>query len=392
VIRKAKALITGAATVAVLAAAGNAVAAAAPAQGYGQAALQRDAEAIRATGVTGVQVRVTAADGRHLVATSGVSDVRSGRPVPPDGYFRIGSTNKTLVATVMLQLIEAGRVGLDDFVGRWLPGVIEGNGNDGDRITVRQLLQHTSGIYDGNYPGVGSDSAEEYYAHRFDVHTAEQTVSAAMRHAPEFPPGARWSYSNTGYVLLGMLIDRVTGRAWQQEVTDRILPPAGMRQTIWPGVSPWLPAPHAQGYTRYPGGEALVDTTALTDADASGGYLSTTADLDRFVRALSDGTLLAKAQIEQMRQTVPVDEQTAGLWPGARYGLGLFSRPLSCGGTAWIPSGDQLGYRTRTGVTADGRRSVVISMSTELFDSWDSILAQEGAASALIDHALCHAA
>ena len=90
-----------------------------------------------------------------------------------------------------------------------------------------------------------------------------------------------------------------------------------------------------------------------------------------------------------MRQTVPVDAQTDSLWPGARYGLGVFARPLPCGGTAWIPSGDQLGYRTRTGITADGYRSAVISMPTQLMDSWSSAVAQDDAARALIDHALC---
>lgn len=392
--RHARTLITKGVVVAMLTSVAAAAAAvpvtASPLRGgYTQALLDRDTTAIQTVGVTGVQVRVTTAGGRHLVATSGVSDLKSHRPVAPNGYFRIGSTNKTLVATVVLQLVGEGRMTLNDTVDRWLPGLVRGNGNDGTKITVRQLLQHTSGIYDGDYPSI--DSAEDYRRHRYDVHTPEQIVAAALHHTPDFPPGERWSYTNTGYVLLGMLIERVTGLPWQREVLDRIIRRLGLRHTVWPQTSPGLPKPHAKGYTRFAPDEALVDTTELVDADASGGYLSTTADLDRFLHALSDGTLLRPRQVAQMRQTMPVDAQTDTLWPGAQYGLGIFSRPLPCGGTAWIPSGDQLGYRTRTGVTGDGRRSVVISMATQLFDSWDSIVAQEGAARALIDHALCDA-
>lgn len=293
-----------------------------PASGYTQALLDRDTDSVLAVGLTGVQARVTTADGRHLVATSGVSNLDTHRPVPPDGYFRIGSTNKTLVATVVLQLAGEGRMTLDDKVERWLPGLVRGNGNDGTRITIRHLLQHTSGIYDGDYPTI--DSADEYRRHRYDIHTPQQIVAAALRHAPQFPPGDGWSYSNTGYVLIGMIIERVTGRPWHREVRDRIVRRLGLRHTIWPGTSPALPTPHANGYTRFAPGQALVETTQLIDADASGGYLSTTADLDRIVRALFDGTLLGPRQAAQMRHTVPVDAQTNALWPGARYGLGVF--------------------------------------------------------------------
>ncbi len=337
--------------------------------------------------MTGVAARTTGSDGRVHTATAGVADTGTGRPVAPDSHFRIGSTNKTLVATVLLQLADEGRLSLEDTVEEWLPGVVHGNGHDGSRITLRALLQHTAGVYDGNYPGRGG-SAENYYATRYAVHTPEEIVAAAMRHAPEFAPGTGWSYSNTGYAVLGMVIERATGQAWHEEVHDRILTPLGMRDTIWPGTSPSLPHPHARGYTRFAPGEDLVDTTELIDADASGGYLSTTADLDRFARALFDGTLLGESGLAELTRTVPLDEEDTP-WAGARYGLGIFSRPLSCGGTVWIPGGDQIGYKTRVGVTADGRRSAVVSMSTQLQDSADSALRQESAATELIDNALC---
>ncbi|SOD67149.1 alkaline D-peptidase. Serine peptidase. MEROPS family S12 [Streptomyces zhaozhouensis] len=351
--------------------------------------LRSDAEAIVATGVTGVQARVTGPDGASESVAAGVSDTGDDRPVAPDGHFRIGSVNKTLVAAVLLQLAAEERLSLDDTVDSWLPGLVRGNGHDGRLMTVRQLLQHTAGVHDGAYP-VRGGSAERYRENHDEPYTPEEVVAAAMGGAPDFAPGEGWSYSNTGYVLLGMVVERATGRPWQDEVEARILGPLGMRDTVWPGDDPGLPEPHAHGYTRFAPGEELVDTTALVDADASGGYVSTTADLDRFARALFDGTLLDEAGRAELTETVPVGEDDTP-WEGAGYGLGIFSRALSCGGTVWIPSGDQIGYRTRIGVTGDGRNSVVVSMSTQLQDSADSALAQEAAATELIDNALCAA-
>lgn len=118
--------------------------------------LREDTEAIHALGVSGVQARVIAPDGRQAVATSGTADLDTGRPVPSDGYFRMASTAKTLVATVVLQLVAEGDLSLEDTVDHWLPGVVRGNGNDGRSITVRHLLQHTSGT---NCSGPAADTA-----------------------------------------------------------------------------------------------------------------------------------------------------------------------------------------------------------------------------------------
>ncbi|GAB3829836.1 serine hydrolase domain-containing protein [Kribbella italica] len=349
--------------------------------------LQRDADRITAVGVTGVLARATSPSGHSRTAVSGVATLD--RPARPraDGYFRIGSTNKTLVATVVLQLVGEGRMGLDDTVERWLPGYVRGHGNDGRLITVRQLLQHTAGIYDGNFPGI--DTAEQYYERRYDVRTEEELVQAGLSHAPDFAPGTGWQYSNTGYNLVGLVIKAVTGRRWYDEVERRIVRPLGLRHTYWPGSAARIADPHAHGYTRFAAGEPYIDTTELVDADASGGYISTIADLDTFQRALFGGRLLRPAQLREMTRTIAVGGSAAELWPGARYGLGIFSRDLACGGTVWIPSGDQIGYRTRLAVTGDGRRSAVVSMSTQLYDSIDVVFAQDNAARTLLDRAIC---
>ncbi|MFF5302383.1 serine hydrolase domain-containing protein [Streptomyces sp. NPDC013161] len=348
--------------------------------------LRQDTEAIHALGVSGVQARVIAPDGRQSVATSGTADLNTGRPVRSDGYFRMASTSKTLVATVVLQLEAEGRLSLDDTVDHWLPGVVRGNGNDGTRVTIRQLLQHTSGIHD-DLPGY--TTPEEYYQQRYDVHSPEQLIARAMTHAPDFPPGEGWNYSNTGYVLLGTIIQKATGRPAHQEIEDRILRPLGLNHTRWGGTSPTLPRPHAQAYQLF-GPGALVNVTDQVPVDYENlSFVTTTRDENVLFRALLAGRLLPARQLTEMKRTVPVSAEVQQLWPGGRYGLGLAERPLTCGGTYWSHEGGDGGYITLNGVTDDGSRSAVVSMSEARGDTLEHILAQENAASSLIDHALC---
>jgi D-alanyl-D-alanine carboxypeptidase len=350
--------------------------------------LQQDTDAIHALGITGAQARLVTGDGRQHVATSGVADLTTGRPVPPNGRFRVASTGKTMVATVALQLVGEGRLSLDDTVERWLPGVVHGNGNDGRRITIRQLLQHTSGIHD-DYPDYATEA--DFYQHRYDVYTPEQLVARAMQHQPDFPPGTAWRYCTTGYILIDMIIERVTGRHWYEEVTRRITQPLGLTQTSWPGLSPAMPRPYAHAYQPFEDG-ALVDATDHVVVDPEGAIISTTRDLNRFFRTLLGGQLLRPAQLAEMTRTIPVGGDLEQVMPGARYGLGLFQRPLPCGGTYWSHPGGDAGYITDNGVTADGRRSVVLSMSSVLGNTAEDFIRQQHAADALVGHALCGSA
>ncbi|MEV3926143.1 serine hydrolase domain-containing protein [Actinomadura coerulea] len=348
--------------------------------------LRRDVEAIRALGVSGVQARVVAADGRQSVAVGGTAELGTGRPVPSDGFFRMASTSKTLVAVVVLQLVAEGRLSLDDSVERWLPGAVRGNGNDGGRITVRQLLQHTGGIHD-DLPGYTTPA--EYYRQRYDVHEPEELVARAMAHAPDFPPGEGWAYSNTGYVLLGMVVRKVTGRGAHEEIRDRVVRPVGLDRTRWLGTSPTLPRPHARAYQFFGPGSRVDVTDQVTVDYGNLSWVTTTRDENRLFRALLSGRLLPARQLAEMKRTVPVSAEVERMWPGGRYGLGLVERPLSCGGSYWGHEGGDGGYITLNGVTGDGRRSAVVSMSEARGDSLEHILEQEDAASALIDHALC---
>ncbi|TMR39454.1 beta-lactamase family protein [Nonomuraea zeae] len=351
------------------------------------ARLREDVRAVRATGVVGVLGEVDTGAGR-LPARSGVADRATEAAMPLNGYFRIGSTTKTFVATVVLQLAGEGRLALDDTVEKWLPGVVRGNGNDGREVTVRQLLQHTSGIPEYLRPAT---SPRQWRRERLRTWQPGQLVALAMKRKPSFAPGAEWGYSNTNYVLAGMIIRRVTGYDWAEEVRQRVLTPLALRHTVIPGADPYLPDPHARAYTRFTPDAKLTDVTThdQTLGDAAGAMISTTGDLNRFFRALLGGRLLAPAQLAEMRKTVPAKALQAMGVTGAAYGLGLMYRPLSCGGGYWGHGGDEAGFSTRAGVAGDGRRSVAVEVTSRSPADLKALLRTDRALSTLVDHALC---
>ncbi|MGY3203064.1 serine hydrolase domain-containing protein [Streptomyces sp. TE5632] len=351
--------------------------------------VQQDADALRDAGVTGVSVRLETPRGT-VTARSGVGDLVGGRPVPEDGHLRLGSVTKTFVATVVLQLVEEGRLSLDRTVERLLPGVVTGAGNDGRAITLRDLLQHTSGLYDYTADVYPDPGAETYYAHRWHAYRPAQLVALAMRHEPAFPPGTDWKYSNTNYVLAGMIIEKVTGRPWEQEVRDRVLRPLGLRHTDIPGTRPFLPQPHAANHQQFTPDGPMVDTTIPYrpfDLGADGAMTGTARDLNRFFTALVRGRLLEPATLAAMRTTVPMP-QDSGHPAGTRSGLGLFFTPLSCGGGYLGHGGSGFGYLVRAATTTDGRRSVTASAHSRPGDP-DTADRQEDILRDLVDRALC---
>lgn len=387
-------------TTAVAAVAGTVPATQAAARPAGvRATLQRDADALLAQGAPGVLVGLDTARGGTKVR-SGYGNTANRTPVPRDARFRIGSYTKTFVSATVLQLVGEGRLTLDDTVDEWLPGVVRGHGNDGRKITVRQLLQHTSGLPDylAGMPDLFTE--EGFQKSRFTTVTPRQAVALAMAFEPEFAPGTGWNYSNTNYILAGMIIERVTGHRWQQEVRQRIVEPLGLRHTYTPGTDPEVPRPHAVGYERFPGPDATeddprygepIDATRLNPSfgGAAGEMISTTDDGNRFLRALLRGEVLRPAQLAEMRRTVPTNDSFRKNWPGARYGLGLMWIPNSCGGS-WSHGGDIMGFMTRNGVTPDGGRSVVVTINTDSLKREPGAPAPSGDITrTLIDHALC---
>jgi len=178
-----------------------------------RAALQRGLDTLAGDGMVGALGELSDGSGR-VAARSGVARLGSTAPVAFDSRFRMGSNTKTFVAVVMLQLVQEGKLGLDDTVDHWLPGVVSGNGNDGTKITVRNLLQHTTGIFDYTEALLAGLTLDGFQQLRFEHFEPEQLIAIAMAHEPKFAPGAGWSYSNTNYILAGMIIKKVTGQLW----------------------------------------------------------------------------------------------------------------------------------------------------------------------------------
>ncbi|MER7701310.1 serine hydrolase domain-containing protein [Kitasatospora sp. NPDC097605] len=287
----------------------------------------------------------------------GVADRTTGDPASPAGRFRIGSVTKTFVSTVTLQLVAEGRLGLDDRVETLLPGAVP-NGAD---ITLRQLLDHTSGVFnytedesfDIERPGVVEQWLE---SGRWTRWTPQQLVALSNAHPPYFAPGQDFHYSNTNYVLVGQIIERVTGRSWQQEVERRVIRPLGLSGTFMPAHETSVPGPHAHGYFDLPTGPADVTELDPSMAGASGAGISTTADLNTFIAALIGGRLLPRPQLAEMMTATPQS--------GGRYGLGLERATGDCG-VLWGHTGGIPGYNTVLYTSADLHRQLAVSMNAQ---------------------------
>ncbi|MEV5266788.1 serine hydrolase domain-containing protein [Streptomyces werraensis] len=337
------------------------------------------ARAVRAAvgdGVPGVTLR--AEDRRGVwTATAGVGNLRTERPRSPHDRYRVGSITKTFVATVLLQLEAEGRLSLDDTVDSWLPGLVSGNGHDGTRITLRQLLNHTSGIY--NYTadedfGRTYFLEEGFFEHRYDTLAPEELVRVAMSHEPDFAPGAGWNYSNTNYVLAGLVIEKSTGRPYGEEIRRRVIAPLHLTGTSVPGTRTGVPGPSSRAYGKLTedGSGPVHDVTRLNPSMASsaGEMISDSKDLNRFYRALLTGRLLPGEQLEEMTDTVAVNDRNG-------YGLGLMSTELSCGVTVWGHGGGIHGSTSDAVTTRDGRHSVAFNFNGDWAGDPEAVIEAE---------------
>jgi D-alanyl-D-alanine carboxypeptidase len=255
------------------------------------------------------------------------------------------------VATLVLQLVAEGRLSLSDTVDRWLPGILP----YGDQVTVRQLLNHTGGVPD--YEAIVLPTLYASKQGRFRHWTPGELVGLVADQPPDFPPGTAWSYSNTGYLLAGMIVEAATGHKLVRELTRRILRPLGLRDTFFPVNAAGIPGPRSRGYSPPLGQEQgpLLDFTILNPsvAWASGNLISNLGDLQRFFRALLGGRLLPPRLLTQMLTPVPTGQ------PGFGYGLGVsvIETPVGrlVGHTGAIP-----GFFNVVVSTEDGRRQLGI--------------------------------
>ncbi|MER5906068.1 serine hydrolase domain-containing protein [Streptomyces mirabilis] len=364
---------------------------------YTKAELRHDVAAVRKAGGGDVNVlaRVDGLSGGRVQARLGTVSAGSRAPVPWGSHFRTASTTKAFVATVVLQLAAEKQLSLDDTVEHWLPGVVSGNGNDGSRITVRDLLRQTSGLFDYmDDPDIQLKLREHFDENRYNDTSTHDLVVTAVAHEPLFVPEAgrtRWAYSNTNYLLAGMIAEKASGTGWRELVEHRIIAGLGLRQTSVPGLAPFLPAPYASTYLTGTDGTRLDVTTNSYLHTADSGVVSTAADLNTFFRSLADGRLLPAEQWREMRQTVQRndDPDDVAELPEGTYGLGLREIPLSCGGHYYMHEGDGFGTYTRPAVSSDGRRAVTISITTT--SGMPDLPTLNRATGTLIDHALCAA-
>ncbi|MFE2728476.1 serine hydrolase domain-containing protein [Kitasatospora sp. NPDC059327] len=311
-------------------------------------------------GAPGVLVAAVDSEDRW-VATEGVADRVTGRPPSPADHFRVGSITKTFTATLVLQLEAEGQLDIDDTVETWLPGVVRGHGHDGRLITIRQLLNHTSGVYNYLNDPALHQYGPDWLEHMHDTWTPEQLLAVAMSKPPEAEPGERFVYSNTNYLLAALIVERITGDSYEHELRRRITEPLQLRGTTSPGTRETLPRPAGRAYSTaqvqlpLPG----VDVTEFNPSAirAVGEIISTANDLDRFYSALLRGRLLPEAQLREMTTTVSdgTDE----------HGLGLTRMTTSCGTELWGQRGGGYGIETLSVSTRDTRHRMTMYLNTD---------------------------
>ncbi|NUS45596.1 MAG: beta-lactamase family protein [Mycobacteriaceae bacterium] len=351
--------------------------------GADRAALQRAAQRMVDGGAAGVQVRLHDGLG-DWAAAAGEAELGRPEPVPVDGRFRVGSITKTFVATVLLQLVGEGRLGLDDPVSLHLPQF----GLD-PRITVRMIMQHTSGLFDFTGSHAPDGKLRPGFVNFMDRasvsrdYQPEDMVRFALSRPAWFEPGGRWLYSNTNYILAGLLIEKVTGTPYALQVYGRIVVPLGLWGTMVPGTWTGIVGPHAHGYL--PGARGVEDFTYQNPswARSAGEIVSTTQDLDTFITALLGGRLLAPALLDHMLTARALNAQFG-------YGLGIEVLAPRPGCVVVGHDGAVPGFLSEMYSTRDGARRIEISTTTGRVGPDDKAqLARYTAAHATLLSTLC---
>lgn len=320
---------------------------------------------IVASGITGITLRVHDEHG-DWTGSAGAAEIGHDAPPPVDGHVRVGSNTKTFVATVALRLVDEGRIDLDTPAAQYLPEL----GID-PRVTVRMLLQHTSGIFNftGEYypdgtvvAGIPATTAgKEWVDHRFTTYAAEDLVRLALSKPARFEPGTDWSYSNTNYAIVRLLVEKVTGRPLADAMRRLVVEPLGLTGTTQPTTETAIAEPHAHAYYRYEedGTERTVDVTEQNPSwiSSGGDMISTSADLQTFLVALVTGRVLPAGLLDEMltTRTTPI--------PGMGYGLGVFVQDLGPDGTVVTHNGGAAGHAALMYSTPDGRRSMTATLN-----------------------------
>jgi D-alanyl-D-alanine carboxypeptidase len=287
---------------------------------------------------------------RRYTAVAGYADSAHRVPMRAGDTFRIGSITKSYTAALVMRLVAEGRIALDAPVSRYLPGLVP----DGGRITIRELLSHTSGLF--NFTEDDRFFAPYLAGHLRRVWTPRQLVALAVAHPPLFPPGARYSYSNTNFVLLGLVLERVGGATYCRQLRDHVIRPLGLGRTSLDGMPP-----DARGYYSrggfFAGGSGPLDVTSMSQtlAWSAGGIVATGEEVADFYRALLSGRIVPSSLVAEMERTRAT---------GGQYGLGLAPTQTPCG-RAWGHAGNFPGYFVLAISSADGVRQAVLLVDAD---------------------------
>jgi D-alanyl-D-alanine carboxypeptidase len=342
------------------------------------AALDAAIENVHRAGMPGLFAEVRDGD-RVWRGAAGVADVATGRPVTAGMRHRVGSITKTFTAAAVLQQVESGRIGLDTPIGRYLPTLVPGE--RGDAITVRMLLNHTSGLAEYlpyAYPSLkaypvladtGPQSLDDHRFTRFDpTELIEMGVTAPAVGAPGGTPGV---YSNTNYLLLVQLLERVTGTTAEHCITRNVIERAGLRDTELP-TGPYVDGPHSRLYEAWFG---MIDPPRdysvydMSWVGPSASLISTVSDLNRFFGMLLAGEIVSPSSLAQMRRTVPVVSQEGKT---IDYGLGLHPMEGPGRGTFWGHGGTVWGGGALAMIRADGKRQMAVAVNLQRWNRLDS--------------------
>ncbi|MFD5098595.1 serine hydrolase domain-containing protein [Streptomyces albidochromogenes] len=308
-----------------------------------------------ANGAPGAMARFTGPEGVRT-RMAGVRDRVSGEAMDTRARFRIGSVSKTFSSVVLLQLVDEGRLELDAPVNRYLPGLLPD-----DRITVRHLLTHRSGLADYT-EAMFAKTVPGFEAVRNRVFTYQELVDLSLAEPRTTEPGVAYKYSNANFVVVGMLIEKATGTPVAKQYERRIIKPLQLRHTSYVHPETQIKGRHVRGYL-HPDeeGAPLVDSTEQTAswAQSAGAVISDPADLNTFTTALMRGSLLSPRMLDAMTTVTPTDATQTRF-----YGLGLRRYDLSCGTQVYGHTGTVQGYYTYAFATRDGRRALSAMANT----------------------------
>ncbi|MEU9481816.1 serine hydrolase domain-containing protein [Streptomyces sp. NPDC048191] len=309
-------------------------------------------KAMRGANVPGATVGVWTPGQPSYVRSFGVADKRTAQKMTPNLYMRIGSETKPFTVTALLQLVDDKKVRLDDPIGKYIAGVPNGN-----KITLRQLADMRSGLFNYDEDPAFGKAASNPQRH----FTPQQLLAYSFKHPVLFPPGQKFSYSNTNTVLLGLLVEKETGQSLSNYIKEHILAPAGLTQTVLPTNSAF-PTPHAQGYTKntIDGKEANATDWNPSWAWAAGAMISTLKDMHTWAPMVATGRLPdgkpmvdAATQKQRLNMSRIVDD--------VGYGLGVFDVQGWIGHNGSLP-----GYQSLTLYLPSTKTTLVVLLNTDV--------------------------